>query len=142
MALCHHSPALLGVTLIRHLGQGGWMPTRPWLPRGPLYSLEQGVETLTPRPNRVHHLFCVAHKPRLLQKSEEDYLLTLTLYENQISVFTNNCFIGTQPNPFIYYLWPFAHCNGQLELQQTIWLIKQVLFSTQPVGGKAVCHLL
>ena len=121
----------------------GWMDAHTPLAaqRAPLLS-RAGGETLTPRPNRVHHLFCAAHKPRLLQKSEEDYLLTLTLYENQISVFTNNCFIGTQPNPFIYYLWPFAHCNGQLELQQTIWLIKQVLFSTQPVGGKAVCHLL
>lgn len=57
MALCHHSPALLGVTLIRRLGQGGWMPTCLWLPRGPFYSLEQGVETLTPRPNWVHHVF-------------------------------------------------------------------------------------
>lgn len=76
------------------------------------------------------------------KKSEEEHLLTLTLYENQISMFTNNCFIGTQPNPFIQYLQPLTHCNGQVEFQQTIWLIKRVLFSTQPVRGKAVCHLL
>ena len=35
------------------------------------------------------------------KSEEEENLLTLTLYENQISVFTNDCFIGTQPNPFI-----------------------------------------
>lgn len=64
MALHHHSLAILGVTLIRHLSRIDALTALAGLRA--LYTLEkQGLGTPTPKPIRFTTCFCVAHKRRI-----------------------------------------------------------------------------
>lgn len=47
----------LGVTLLRRLGRGGWMPHTFGCPEGLALLSRAGVETLTPRPDSVRYVF-------------------------------------------------------------------------------------
>lgn len=118
-----------------------WMPTRPQLARGPFYTLEQGMETMTPRPNQVCHLFLCGSQAKnffyifkWLKKIEEEYVMTLKLYEIQISVFTH-LFYGHTATPI--HVLSIAACT----LQRPGWVVTDHMAHRADAVYYLICYM-
>lgn len=119
--ICHPQ----GCMSVRRLWQSR-MPTWPWLPGGPFGILEQGLETMTLRPNWVRCPFLYGPQAKnIFYIKKKNISLTWELYEIQISVFINNVLL---PRPLTHYPWLLSRDSGRVATE-TMWPTKPRLFA-------------